>query len=1170
MEEYSDLVLRYAVAGSVENVQQYCRYGVNPSTVKDIHGRTALHIAAQSGNLPVAQYLLSMGAPINEQDKFGCTPLHVLCASQIVPSHKLIAVAIARHGCDVLNLGLSDKCGRTVEMMLQEKGLLNFVLAAAMERLKKVDPCRRSVSPLVQSRPTEPTHYASGDLRAAEWSLRNRDIGDVVGDTEYLQSSPFNDRLVQDHSRVQSKTCLVPEVAGHTTSPVDIQNVYPRIAMRKPTCGIEMRKPTVGIEMRNPLDSGVSKALKPSSASTSASFAASESAITSSRKRGESTDVGDHAKDGKKRRTETCDIAPNAAQGHSNTDNEVTGATSRVAVRAAPRSTISYLPSQASTQLAIGRLESSSSNAAALHVPAKPSQLVSRQSSMQNSRPTLSKLSIRVPQGNTSDICLISSVGKVSPQIIQKVSIVTAENTNSLVPSKRGQADIDCSTNGESLDEYRSRTDSPNPSQTKDNHPKSISTTRGTATTPSANVSDRSTDASAKVRAAPKLNVENMNNREIKCSHAANEGDAVVIAESNWDQSAQKWRHIQGRCEKSDNLPEEIQKARKRIDELTKANESLKREKVDLANRLGSLKRAQEKLQSKFRGSEAEQKRKMAECLSLKKDKEEQQKKLQSTLESLTATRTELKQTETSLQNKIASLTKTCETLKRTLNDVVDRENKSKTELILSQREARGLKSQVQEQVDAVNKLQSEHRRQLADRDAELKQLKQSHQTQLQDMRASMEQERSLMKKERDSIHSERRVYQEAGVRQELLQQELRKLEKLRESTQVKLSNLRQLILQGYSRKESGVSLPTAHGNTSPTKNSKSTKQGISIRPGKNKRGARDPASPEQASSDNQQTEFNTPNDDDTAEVVFTEMLNDLNSQKKELRALQARFTRLDQKCRRQSSEAKSMKDKSAQINANLMTSQNKLAAMEEKFKTCRSLVMKLALQQQGMCDEVDTKFHKLATKLEDRLMSLSRRLAAVIRSHSAQREQTAHRLSKLEGQVDDLRQKVTKRNSEKKKLSRRNRNCREVHPLSSDRTTSPQMGHLQVSFPQPIAHICPTTLSQMIRVKKELCQDLADNFTCVLCLTNRVEMVVKPCSHACLCVQCAILHFRHTEQHTLLSAMDTSPQPTSNNHAGELGFLPHATLSQGKSENKLRPCPICRIPCERISRFFL
>jgi hypothetical protein len=43
-----------------------------------------------------------------------------------------------------------------------------------------------------------------------------------------------------------------------------------------------------------------------------------------------------------------------------------------------------------------------------------------------------------------------------------------------------------------------------------------------------------------------------------------------------------------------------------------------------------------------------------------------------------------------------------------------------------------------------------------------------------------------------------------------------------------------------------------------------------------------------------------------------------------------------------------------------------------------------------------------------------------------------------------------------------------------------------------------------MVTVKREQIQQVVDEFTCVLCLCNRVDIWVAPCNHACLCEPCA------------------------------------------------------------------
>ena len=62
--------------------------------IRNSDGQTPLHIAAQMGNLWIAEYLLRHGTNVNAKDMHGNTPLHIAATYQM--RNKLL-----RHGADV-------------------------------------------------------------------------------------------------------------------------------------------------------------------------------------------------------------------------------------------------------------------------------------------------------------------------------------------------------------------------------------------------------------------------------------------------------------------------------------------------------------------------------------------------------------------------------------------------------------------------------------------------------------------------------------------------------------------------------------------------------------------------------------------------------------------------------------------------------------------------------------------------------------------------------------------------------------------------------------------------------------------------------------------------------------------------------------------------------------
>lgn len=56
----------------------------DPTTTacRDHKGRTALHLAIETGNAEIVKLLIQIGAEVNVQEQFGLTPLSILCSGQ--------------------------------------------------------------------------------------------------------------------------------------------------------------------------------------------------------------------------------------------------------------------------------------------------------------------------------------------------------------------------------------------------------------------------------------------------------------------------------------------------------------------------------------------------------------------------------------------------------------------------------------------------------------------------------------------------------------------------------------------------------------------------------------------------------------------------------------------------------------------------------------------------------------------------------------------------------------------------------------------------------------------------------------------------------------------------------------------------------------------------------
>jgi len=86
----------FAGAGEVDRVRALLEKGADPNEADAEMKTTALHLAADRGNLELTQMLISAGAKVNAQDINGDTPLHNACLC----GHKDVISLLLHNGAD--------------------------------------------------------------------------------------------------------------------------------------------------------------------------------------------------------------------------------------------------------------------------------------------------------------------------------------------------------------------------------------------------------------------------------------------------------------------------------------------------------------------------------------------------------------------------------------------------------------------------------------------------------------------------------------------------------------------------------------------------------------------------------------------------------------------------------------------------------------------------------------------------------------------------------------------------------------------------------------------------------------------------------------------------------------------------------------------------------------
>ena len=96
---------------------------------KTDEGQTPLHLAVQTGNLPIVEFLVGQGANINAQDNQGNTPLHTAVASKQIEGAKYLL----NKGVDVKLRNNEDMPAIALAMMSGVKELVEPILDAGQE-----------------------------------------------------------------------------------------------------------------------------------------------------------------------------------------------------------------------------------------------------------------------------------------------------------------------------------------------------------------------------------------------------------------------------------------------------------------------------------------------------------------------------------------------------------------------------------------------------------------------------------------------------------------------------------------------------------------------------------------------------------------------------------------------------------------------------------------------------------------------------------------------------------------------------------------------------------------------------------------------------------------------------------------------------------------------------
>ncbi|PNH10312.1 Ankyrin repeat domain-containing protein 65 [Tetrabaena socialis] len=149
-----ELLLWASARGLSADVEELVRTGADPS-VKDKHGRTAVHYAASSGHADILEYLSTKGVDMDAEDSVGRGALHYAAAG----GHRECLVVLLAKGCW---RDAPDAVDDSPLHLAARRGAMGAVRALAEAGAKLIVPNKRSLTPFAEA-------VLAGRVAAAEY-----------------------------------------------------------------------------------------------------------------------------------------------------------------------------------------------------------------------------------------------------------------------------------------------------------------------------------------------------------------------------------------------------------------------------------------------------------------------------------------------------------------------------------------------------------------------------------------------------------------------------------------------------------------------------------------------------------------------------------------------------------------------------------------------------------------------------------------------------------------------------------------------------------------------------------------------------------------------------------------------------------------------------------------
>jgi len=149
----------YAKEGQLKKVLAALAAGVDPNSLKDGYGQTALHWSADTGHAEMVRALLEHGADKGLTDTHGSTALHWAAAN----GHDEVVLALLKHGADK---DLKDKDGKTALDYAVKEGYAECasLLMALDEAVSPINPETGEPNDPILRTPNFVRYAKEGDL----------------------------------------------------------------------------------------------------------------------------------------------------------------------------------------------------------------------------------------------------------------------------------------------------------------------------------------------------------------------------------------------------------------------------------------------------------------------------------------------------------------------------------------------------------------------------------------------------------------------------------------------------------------------------------------------------------------------------------------------------------------------------------------------------------------------------------------------------------------------------------------------------------------------------------------------------------------------------------------------------------------------------------------------